>query len=202
MFGQLSSPHTHAVTQVLQVVKEAKAKGFSDVLFLDAVEHKYVEEVSSCNAFIVKVILYGSVTLSILQFSTNMCVHPALLYFEHPYSYLYLYRVMWSQLHLHSELFFLELQGKVSLNLLVIWVTRWVLLILNLKSWRKQKNIFNMVNLIMFVGTQHGKLSYSTCKTHNKFNSNFTCSLNTCLIPISINIVLFKANEISVQGLL
>ncbi|PNX70397.1 branched-chain-amino-acid aminotransferase chloroplastic-like, partial [Trifolium pratense] len=39
---------------VFQVVKEAKAKGFSDVLFLDAVEHKYIEEVSSCNAFIVK----------------------------------------------------------------------------------------------------------------------------------------------------
>ncbi|TKY59398.1 Branched-chain-amino-acid aminotransferase 2 [Spatholobus suberectus] len=39
---------------VFQVTKEAKAKGFSDVLFLDAVEHKYVEEVSSCNAFIVK----------------------------------------------------------------------------------------------------------------------------------------------------
>ncbi|KAK7363015.1 hypothetical protein VNO77_05143 [Canavalia gladiata] len=39
---------------VFKVVKEAKEKGFSDVLFLDAVEHKYVEEVSSCNAFIVK----------------------------------------------------------------------------------------------------------------------------------------------------
>ncbi|XP_061336423.1 branched-chain-amino-acid aminotransferase 2, chloroplastic-like isoform X2 [Gastrolobium bilobum] len=39
---------------VFQVVKEAKAKGFSDVLFLDAAEHKYVEEVSTCNAFIVK----------------------------------------------------------------------------------------------------------------------------------------------------
>lgn len=43
--------------QVFQVVKEAKAKGFSDVLFLEAVEHKYIEEVSSCNAFIVKVML-------------------------------------------------------------------------------------------------------------------------------------------------
>ncbi|KAF7843073.1 branched-chain-amino-acid aminotransferase 6-like [Senna tora] len=39
---------------VFQVAKEAKAKGFSDVLFLDAVEHKYIEEVSSCNAFILK----------------------------------------------------------------------------------------------------------------------------------------------------
>ncbi|KAI4299223.1 hypothetical protein L6164_032703 [Bauhinia variegata] len=39
---------------VFSVAKEAKAKGFSDVLFLDAVDHKYVEEVSSCNIFIVK----------------------------------------------------------------------------------------------------------------------------------------------------
>ncbi|KAL9329232.1 hypothetical protein ACSQ67_004235 [Phaseolus vulgaris] len=39
---------------VFEVTKEAKAKGFSDVLFLDAMERKYVEEVSSCNAFIVK----------------------------------------------------------------------------------------------------------------------------------------------------
>ncbi|KAK7319547.1 hypothetical protein RJT34_04269 [Clitoria ternatea] len=53
---------------VFQVVKEAKAKGFSDVLFLDAVEHKYVEEVSSCNAFIVKdnVILTPPATGTIL----------------------------------------------------------------------------------------------------------------------------------------
>lgn len=41
--------------QVFQVVKEARAKGFSDVLFLDAVEHKYIEEVATSNAFIVKV---------------------------------------------------------------------------------------------------------------------------------------------------
>ncbi|XP_028777923.1 branched-chain-amino-acid aminotransferase 2, chloroplastic-like [Neltuma alba] len=39
---------------VFQVTKEAKAKGFSDVLFLDSQEHKYIEEVSSCNVFIVK----------------------------------------------------------------------------------------------------------------------------------------------------
>nr|KYP54499.1 hypothetical protein KK1_000687 [Cajanus cajan] len=41
-------------SSVFHVMKEAKAKGFTDVLFLDAVEHKYVEEVTSCNAFIVK----------------------------------------------------------------------------------------------------------------------------------------------------
>lgn len=45
------------------MVKEAKAKGFADVLFLDAVEHKFVEEVSSCNVFIVKVMLHGSILL-------------------------------------------------------------------------------------------------------------------------------------------
>ncbi|KAH1049916.1 hypothetical protein AAZX31_08G061500 [Glycine max] len=39
---------------VFQVTKEAKAKGFFDVLFLDAEEHKYIEEVSSCNVFMVK----------------------------------------------------------------------------------------------------------------------------------------------------
>ncbi|RDY03781.1 Branched-chain amino acid aminotransferase 1, mitochondrial, partial [Mucuna pruriens] len=38
---------------IFQLTKEAKAKGFDDVLFLDSVEHKYVEELSSCNAFIV-----------------------------------------------------------------------------------------------------------------------------------------------------
>ncbi|KAL2343898.1 hypothetical protein Fmac_005183 [Flemingia macrophylla] len=50
-------PHTTptaAMHHVFEVTKEAKAKGFNDVLFLDAEEHKYVEEVASCNAFIVK----------------------------------------------------------------------------------------------------------------------------------------------------
>lgn len=35
---------------------QAKSKGFSDVLFLDAVNNKYLEEASSCNIFIVKVL--------------------------------------------------------------------------------------------------------------------------------------------------
>ncbi|KAJ4716066.1 Branched-chain-amino-acid aminotransferase [Melia azedarach] len=39
---------------VFETVSHAKAKGFSDVLFLDAVYGKYIEEVSSCNIFIVK----------------------------------------------------------------------------------------------------------------------------------------------------
>lgn len=33
----------------------AKAKGFSDVLYLDSTHKKYLEEVSSCNVFVVKV---------------------------------------------------------------------------------------------------------------------------------------------------
>lgn len=32
----------------------AKANGYSDVLYLDAVNKKYIEEVSSCNIFVVK----------------------------------------------------------------------------------------------------------------------------------------------------
>ncbi|UPR01363.1 branched-chain amino acid aminotransferase [Chloropicon primus] len=38
---------------VLNVQLQAKAQGFNDVLYLDAVENKYVEEVSSCNIFAV-----------------------------------------------------------------------------------------------------------------------------------------------------
>nr|CAD1844815.1 unnamed protein product [Ananas comosus var. bracteatus] len=39
---------------VLKAQKIAKEKGYSDVLYLDSVEKKYLEEVSSCNIFIVK----------------------------------------------------------------------------------------------------------------------------------------------------
>ncbi|XP_041011678.1 branched-chain-amino-acid aminotransferase 6-like isoform X3 [Juglans microcarpa x Juglans regia] len=39
---------------VCKALTEARAKGFSDVLFLDAVTKKYIEEVSTCNIFIVK----------------------------------------------------------------------------------------------------------------------------------------------------
>lgn len=35
--------------------KIAKEKGYSDVLYLDAVHKKYLEEVSSCNIFVIKV---------------------------------------------------------------------------------------------------------------------------------------------------
>ncbi|XP_055836172.1 branched-chain-amino-acid aminotransferase 2, chloroplastic-like [Solanum dulcamara] len=39
---------------VLKAMKNAKANGYSDVLYLDAVNKKYIEEVSSCNIFLVK----------------------------------------------------------------------------------------------------------------------------------------------------
>ncbi|KAL0450128.1 UNVERIFIED_CONTAM: Branched-chain amino acid aminotransferase 2, chloroplastic [Sesamum latifolium] len=39
---------------VLQAQSAAKAKGFSDVLYLDSINKKYLEEVSSCNVFVVK----------------------------------------------------------------------------------------------------------------------------------------------------
>jgi branched-chain amino acid aminotransferase len=39
---------------VLKTQLTAKGKGYSDVIYLDAVENKYVEEVSSCNIFMVK----------------------------------------------------------------------------------------------------------------------------------------------------
>ena len=39
---------------VLKVQLKAKKEGFSDVIYLDAVNNKYIEEVSSCNFFAVK----------------------------------------------------------------------------------------------------------------------------------------------------
>ncbi|GAA0182667.1 transaminase [Lithospermum erythrorhizon] len=39
---------------VLKAISSAKNMGFSDVLYLDAVNKKYIEEVSSCNIFVVK----------------------------------------------------------------------------------------------------------------------------------------------------
>ena len=40
--------------QVLVTQLDAKKKGFSDVVYLDAKSDTYLEEVSSCNIFIVK----------------------------------------------------------------------------------------------------------------------------------------------------
>lgn len=39
---------------VMKAIAKAKDRGFSDVLYLDAINKKYLEEVSSCNIFIVK----------------------------------------------------------------------------------------------------------------------------------------------------
>ncbi|CAN4095310.1 unnamed protein product [Withania somnifera] len=39
---------------VLRAIKSAKERGFSDVLYLDSVNKRYIEEVSSCNIFLVK----------------------------------------------------------------------------------------------------------------------------------------------------
>ena len=43
--------------QVLNAMTRAKKKGFSDVIYLDSITGKYIEEVSTCNIFMVKVIL-------------------------------------------------------------------------------------------------------------------------------------------------
>lgn len=40
--------------QVLKTQLDAKAKGFADVVYLDAKTDTYLEEVSSCNIFVVK----------------------------------------------------------------------------------------------------------------------------------------------------
>ncbi|KAH7656613.1 Branched-chain amino acid aminotransferase II protein [Dioscorea alata] len=67
---------------VLKAQAIAKAKGYSDVLYLDSVHKKYVEEVSSCNIFIVKgnvistpellgTILPGITRKSIIQVARN-----------------------------------------------------------------------------------------------------------------------------------
>jgi branched-chain amino acid aminotransferase len=46
--------------------KIAKEKGYSDVLYLDAVHKKYLEEVSSCNIFVVKVKLAISLDCALM----------------------------------------------------------------------------------------------------------------------------------------
>jgi branched-chain amino acid aminotransferase len=44
-----------AHVQVVSAHRRAKERGHSDVLYLDPVHNKFVEEVSSCNIFMVKV---------------------------------------------------------------------------------------------------------------------------------------------------
>jgi hypothetical protein len=58
----------------------AKSRGFSDVLYLDSANKKNLEEVSSCNIFLVKVpfkfILIGGFLF--LFFFQSGCVYPEL----------------------------------------------------------------------------------------------------------------------------
>lgn len=39
----------------MQAIKKAKERGYSDVLYLDSVHNKYIEEASAANIFLVKV---------------------------------------------------------------------------------------------------------------------------------------------------
>lgn len=50
--------------QVLKAQTQAKKKGFSDVIFLDSVNKRNLEEVSSCNIFLVKVSIISLVECS------------------------------------------------------------------------------------------------------------------------------------------
>ncbi|KAJ0076664.1 hypothetical protein Patl1_35625 [Pistacia atlantica] len=74
---------TGGIKSITNYSAEAKAKGFSDVLFLDAVSGKYIEEVSSCNIFILKdnvistpathgTILPGVTRKSIIKLASDM----------------------------------------------------------------------------------------------------------------------------------
>ncbi|KAL0431452.1 UNVERIFIED_CONTAM: Branched-chain amino acid aminotransferase 2, chloroplastic [Sesamum radiatum] len=49
--------------KVLNAQIAAKAKGFSDVLYLDSIHKRYLEEVSSCNIFVVKGNLISTPTI-------------------------------------------------------------------------------------------------------------------------------------------
>ncbi|GJN30786.1 hypothetical protein PR202_gb19123 [Eleusine coracana subsp. coracana] len=67
---------------VIKAQMDAKSKGFTDVLYLDAIHKRYLEEVSSCNVFIVKgrviatpatrgTILPGITRKSIIELATD-----------------------------------------------------------------------------------------------------------------------------------
>lgn len=73
------------INQVLKAMGRAKSNGFSDVIYLDSVNKKYIEEVSSCNIFIVKVhlfILEFLQTLLLLLNSTYFPINPFLNFFR------------------------------------------------------------------------------------------------------------------------
>lgn len=50
-----------ARVQVVGAQRRAKEKGHSDVLYLDPLHNNFVEEVSSCNIFMVKVCMLNFV---------------------------------------------------------------------------------------------------------------------------------------------
>ncbi|XXG62809.1 hypothetical protein AAC387_Pa05g1115 [Persea americana] len=50
----------------------AKANGYSDVLYLDSVHKRYLEEVSSCNVFVVKVLCF--IVMAVSQIGTDNVV--------------------------------------------------------------------------------------------------------------------------------
>jgi branched-subunit amino acid aminotransferase/4-amino-4-deoxychorismate lyase len=50
----LTGLHCDVLLQVLRAQMDAKSKGFTDVLYLDSVHKRHLEEVSSCNVFVVK----------------------------------------------------------------------------------------------------------------------------------------------------
>ncbi len=62
---------------VLKTQLAAKAVGFSDVVYLDAKENKYIEEVSSCNIFVVKGKTIATPALGCAR--TRLCCRTALL---------------------------------------------------------------------------------------------------------------------------
>lgn len=49
--------------KVLKAQTQAKKKGFSDVIFLDSVNKRFLEEASSCNIFIIKVSIQAKLVL-------------------------------------------------------------------------------------------------------------------------------------------
>ncbi|PON33644.1 Aminotransferase class IV [Trema orientale] len=53
---------------------QAKAKGYSDVLFLDCVNGKYVEEVAACNIFVGNVVSTPAIQETILPGITRMSI--------------------------------------------------------------------------------------------------------------------------------
>ena len=64
--------------QVLKTQLEAKAKGYADVVYLDAVSDTYLEEVSSCNVFTVKGKTIKTPPLHVRRFYFAACLHPCL----------------------------------------------------------------------------------------------------------------------------